>query len=49
MFYSFERLMTDGAEEYWQPITLANIHQVEGFFSIPCTIRNFKEWGNDEN
>jgi len=45
MFYSFEYLGEDGE---WRPITLANIHQVEGFFGIPCTIRNLKGWGEDD-
>jgi len=45
MFYSFEYLGEDGK---WWRITLVNIHQVEGFFEIPCTIRNFKGWGEDD-
>ena len=48
MFYSFQVLLNEGTEgEYWKPVTLANIHQLEGFLSVPAKIRNLKGWGEE--
>ena len=47
MFYSFEVWISDGEDEWWQPITLANIHQVEAYLARPTKIRKFKGWSNE--